>query len=425
VTISDATGNVWTNRNQRMLVPRGPTDLLFSGTLAPSEIAWKLRVELSQATGFRPSELWSVRGVPIPKRDELLDPAAAPRRQGTELRLSLAGAGDPPRMRRSWRQPFPTISVTVSPSAPGLDLTLLRATDDQERPLYVFGGHPASMGGGEYHFDLDRLPPGAKTMNLLFAIVLFTTAYMTGGPSDTPSSNDKVYVGQLMPKFPAEAAGLQLGDIILKVNDTDIQTPEQLRDVITAAGGKPVTLLIVRHNQQQTIQLTPRYNQQEDRYMIGVTPGITLSPQQHPLRESLQMGLDYTWRIIKTTGMRIINMNPAQGFAAQGAGAAVILTSSHFGYPLSSTHVITGGVMGAGAAKRVSAVRWGVAGNIATAWVLTLPAAGLLGAGAYGLQALLGAGLVGPLITCALGLAVVARTFSRHGRTATAASAAG
>src|SRR5439155_21898103 len=74
------------------------------------------------------------------------------------------------------------------------------------------------------------------------------------------------------------------------------------------------------------------------------------------------------WRIIRTMGSRIIKMDPAQGFAAQSAGAAVILASSHFGFPLSTTHVISGGVMGAGAAKRVSAVRWGVAGNIVLAW---------------------------------------------------------
>jgi PiT family inorganic phosphate transporter len=73
------------------------------------------------------------------------------------------------------------------------------------------------------------------------------------------------------------------------------------------------------------------------------------------------------WRIIRTVGSRIIKTDPAQGFASQAAGAAVILTSSQFGYPLSSTHVISGGVMGAGAAKRRSAVRWGVAGNIAIA----------------------------------------------------------
>jgi inorganic phosphate transporter, PiT family len=71
------------------------------------------------------------------------------------------------------------------------------------------------------------------------------------------------------------------------------------------------------------------------------------------------------WRIIRTIGSRIVRMNPAQGFACQSAGAVVILVSSRLGYPLSSTHVISGGVMGAGAATRLSAVRWGVAGNIA------------------------------------------------------------
>src|SRR3954447_17425996 len=81
------------------------------------------------------------------------------------------------------------------------------------------------------------------------------------------------------------------------------------------------------------------------------------------------------WRIIRTMGTRIIKMDPAQGFSASGAGAAVILASSHFGFPLSTTHVINGGILGAGAAKRLSAVRWGIAGNIAVAWVLTLPMA--------------------------------------------------
>ena len=82
------------------------------------------------------------------------------------------------------------------------------------------------------------------------------------------------------------------------------------------------------------------------------------------------------WRIIRTMGSRIIKMDPAQGFSAQGAGAAVVLAASHLGFPLSTTHVISGGIMGAGAAKRLSAVRWGVAGNIVIAWVLTLPCVG-------------------------------------------------
>jgi inorganic phosphate transporter, PiT family len=89
------------------------------------------------------------------------------------------------------------------------------------------------------------------------------------------------------------------------------------------------------------------------------------------------------WRIIKTTGMRIIKMDPTQGFAAQSAGAAAILAASHYGFPISTTHVINGGVMGAGAAKRLSAVRWGVAGNIVVTWVLTIPAAAAVAAALY------------------------------------------
>ncbi len=104
------------------------------------------------------------------------------------------------------------------------------------------------------------------------------------------------------------------------------------------------------------------------------------------------------WRIIRTLGSRIIKMDTAQGFAAQGAGAAVILASSHFGYPLSSTHVISGGVMGAGAAKRLSAVRWGVAGTIVVAWALTLPAAGIVGALAWWIAHAFGSGALGPVL---------------------------
>ena len=103
------------------------------------------------------------------------------------------------------------------------------------------------------------------------------------------------------------------------------------------------------------------------------------------------------WRIIRTLGTRIIKMDPAQGFAAQGAGATVILASSHFGYPLSTTHTISGAIMGAGAAKRLSAVRWGVAGNIVTAWVLTLPAAGAIGGLTYGITRIFGTGALGPI----------------------------
>jgi PiT family inorganic phosphate transporter len=114
------------------------------------------------------------------------------------------------------------------------------------------------------------------------------------------------------------------------------------------------------------------------------------------------------WRIIKTTGMRIIKMDPSQGFAAQGAGAVAILAASTHGFPISTTHVINGGVMGAGAAKRLSAVRWGVAGNIVVAWVLTLPCAAAVAAASYALTRGLGGGSTGPLLM--FGAAVIALT---------------
>jgi inorganic phosphate transporter, PiT family len=122
------------------------------------------------------------------------------------------------------------------------------------------------------------------------------------------------------------------------------------------------------------------------------------------------------WRIIKTTGTRIIKMDAAQGFSAQGAGAAVILASTHFGFPLSTTHVINGGVMGAGAGKRLSAVRWGVAGNIFVAWLLTLPAAAAIGGITYGVSRIFGTGAVGPVLISLTALALIAVAFVRRSR---------
>ena len=120
------------------------------------------------------------------------------------------------------------------------------------------------------------------------------------------------------------------------------------------------------------------------------------------------------WRIIKTMGSRIIKMDTAQGFAAQGSGAAVILASSHGGFPLSTTHTISGAVMGAGAAKRVSAVRWGVAGNIVVAWILTLPAAAAIGGATYGVTRLFGTGAAGPVIVAAVFVVAMAVVFARR-----------
>jgi inorganic phosphate transporter, PiT family len=89
------------------------------------------------------------------------------------------------------------------------------------------------------------------------------------------------------------------------------------------------------------------------------------------------------WRIIRTLGQRIFSITPAEGFAAQTVAGLTINVSSHFGYPLSTTHVISGAVLGAGSTRRLSAVRWGIAGNIVAAWILTIPAAAVVAAALY------------------------------------------
>ncbi|TML66549.1 MAG: inorganic phosphate transporter [Actinobacteria bacterium] len=86
------------------------------------------------------------------------------------------------------------------------------------------------------------------------------------------------------------------------------------------------------------------------------------------------------WRIIKTLGQRIAKIDPPQGFAAQTACAAVLWGTAHYGYPVSTTHTISGSVMGASATRGLNAVRWGIAGNIVLAWLMTIPLAGAVGA---------------------------------------------
>jgi inorganic phosphate transporter, PiT family len=89
------------------------------------------------------------------------------------------------------------------------------------------------------------------------------------------------------------------------------------------------------------------------------------------------------WRIMRTLGQRVFKMEPESGFAAQVTAGVTIYTATRLGYPLSTTHVISGSVLGAGATRRLSAVRWGVAGNIVSAWVLTIPAAAAVAAALY------------------------------------------
>jgi PiT family inorganic phosphate transporter len=114
------------------------------------------------------------------------------------------------------------------------------------------------------------------------------------------------------------------------------------------------------------------------------------------------------WRIIRTLGQRIAKLEPPQGFAAQTACASILWGTAHLGFPVSTTQVISGSVLGAGATQRLSAVRWGVAGNILVAWVLTIPCAGLVGAGMERIGALPG----GAVLVFALLVAIASAAFA-------------
>jgi inorganic phosphate transporter, PiT family len=114
------------------------------------------------------------------------------------------------------------------------------------------------------------------------------------------------------------------------------------------------------------------------------------------------------WRIIKTLGMRVAKLEPPQGFAAQTACASILWTTAHYGFPVSTTHTISGSVLGAGATTKFSAVRWGVAGNILVAWVLTIPCAAAVGAGMESLTRLPGGVGVVAAVTAVIAVAALA-----------------
>jgi PiT family inorganic phosphate transporter len=118
------------------------------------------------------------------------------------------------------------------------------------------------------------------------------------------------------------------------------------------------------------------------------------------------------WRIIRTLGKGLVEITPAQGMAAQSASAAVILASSHLGFALSTTHVATGSILGAGVGKPGAEVRWRVAGRMVAAWLITLPAAGLVGAVMWWIGNLVG-GVGGAVVITVVLLAVAVTVYLR------------
>jgi PiT family inorganic phosphate transporter len=126
------------------------------------------------------------------------------------------------------------------------------------------------------------------------------------------------------------------------------------------------------------------------------------------------------WRVIRTLGKGLVEIESPQGMAAESSSAAVILLSSHFGYSLSTTHVATGSILGVGLGRKGAEVRWNVAGRMATAWLFTLPCSALVGAGAYALAHVI-ASLTGVIVDVVILVAIAAAIFIRSRKTAVSA----
>jgi PiT family inorganic phosphate transporter len=118
------------------------------------------------------------------------------------------------------------------------------------------------------------------------------------------------------------------------------------------------------------------------------------------------------WRVIRTLGKGLVEIESPQGMAAESASAAIILLSSSFGYSLSTTHVATGSIIGTGLGKKGADVRWNVAGRMATAWIFTLPSAGIVGAGAYALAHAIG-GSTGVIVDLIILIAIAVGIYLR------------
>ena len=154
----------------------------------------------------------------------------------------------------------------------------------------------------------------------------------------------------------------------------------------------------------------------------GMLPVGSAPPFWVVLAAGLAIGLGTYmggWRIIRTLGRRMSDLRSVQGFTAETTSAAVILTSTHLGLPLSTTQVCTGSILGSAAGRRLASVHWGIAGRIALAWTFTLPAAGAVGAAASWLAA---TGTAGVVVVAVSGVAVASGIYSLSRRSAVTAA---
>ena len=271
--------------------------------------------------------------------------------------------------------------------------------------------------------DGSRIGPAVVFSGLVGAVVWNLATWLLGLPS---SSSHALFGGLIGATWVAAGSdAVRFGAVVEKVVVPAVASP--LIAGVVAGVGTYLAYTITRR--AKTSARGFRYGQIASASLVSlahgtndaqktmgivtltlITAGMLPAGAGPPLWVILSAGLAIAlgtwlggWRIIRTLGTRITEIEAPQGFAAESAAATVILTSSQLGFALSTTHVCAGGVVGAGVGKRLAEVRWTVAGRMVVAWLLTLPAAALVGALAGRTAA---QGTAGVLVVAAAGVAV-------------------
>ncbi|MGK4582401.1 anion permease [Kitasatospora sp. HPMI-4] len=275
----------------------------------------------------------------------------------------------------------------------------------------------AFLGSGVAHTvssGIIETPTGSQGMGILFAGLVGAIAWnLVTWYFGLPSSSSHALFGGLVGAALAGGTGVIWSGVIDK-----IIVPMVVSPIVGLIGGFLAMLAILwifkkanPHRAKRNFRVAQTASaaamalahglQDAQKTMGIVVMALTISGHQHggdiPIWVKISCATMLSlgtyaggWRIMRTLGRKIIELDPPQGFAAEATSAAVMyITSFVFKAPISTTHVITAAIMGAGATKRIRAVRWGVAKNIVLGWFITMPAAGLVAAVMYGLVNLL------------------------------------
>jgi PiT family inorganic phosphate transporter len=283
--------------------------------------------------------------------------------------------------------------------------------------------------------DEARITPVVIFAGLVGAILWNLLTWLFGLPS---SSSHALFGGLIGATWVAAGAGaIRFGNLFSKV-----LLPALLSPIIAGVVALAATFLAYRitaRTSRGTVSSGFRIGQIVSASMVAlahgtndaqktmgvitlalITAGTLPTDAGPPLWVILTAGLSialgtYTggWRIIRTLGKRVTEIQTTQGFAAEVSSAAVILASSHLGFALSTTQVATGSIFGAGAGRRLASVRWGVAGQMVFSWLVTLPAAAAAGAVAAYTACL---GTIGVAVVAVVGVALAAGLYARSRR---------